>query len=91
MPVVGQFNASQCAVLVDGFGHELQSGNIAIVPDASFEIWREVAGVVDFRFLGVDHAPAAFGFHPAHGCQVPEAFATRIHCNAVLDRIDSAR
>ena len=24
---------------------------------------------MDLRFFGADHAPAAFGFHAAHGCQ----------------------
>ncbi len=67
VPGVDKLNAGQGSVAMDGFDHELQSGDILIAPEPPFNIRHEIGGVVDFNLLGTNNTPTAFRFHAAHG------------------------
>jgi hypothetical protein len=88
---VGQLDAGQGPVLVNGLDHELMGGQVVVTPQAALDVRHQVASVVDLDLFGADHAPAAFGFHAAHGGQGPghavaEAVAVRHLVEAVGGR-----
>src|SRR5688572_26907290 len=62
--------------------HQCQRGDVAIIPQAPFEIRGKITRVMDFHFFRADHSPAALRFDSAHRCQslwhaVAKAIAVR--------------
>ncbi len=87
--VVASSTARQRAVLVHRLRHQRHGRDVAVVPQAAFDVRRQVAGVVDLHFLGADDAPAALGLHPAHGGSAPRHAVA--HAIAVRHLVEAVR
>ncbi len=85
---VRQLDARQCTVLMYGLDHQLMAGDVVVAPQAAFKIRREIAAMMDFHLFGADHAPAAFGFHTAHGGEaVRHAIAKAVAVRHLIEAI----